>query len=400
MRPQLQAINARVLTVILLVALPVLVIGAAIVISIGQSRLHQTQSARLGQLAEYTAGAVDAYVFRRILDAALLGRVPDVRRAAAAGSTGDFDAARAKELDRNWQANSAEAAKASGILANPASEFLADLVKQDSVYREILVTDRHGRLVAASNVTSDYFQADEDWWMRSFDGGRGRVSVTDVRRDESAQVYAFEVAVPVQAPGSDEFAGVMKIVADSRELLAGIAGLELGDDGEAVVIRPDGSIVFSRGAYREGDQFFAAELLRQRLDEREARREAPGTLTMDARGDDGDGRRLVAIAPSQLSRSYPDLPWLVALSIDRDELLAPFRSLVWYLVLVFALTALAVLGIALWLSLRLAAPVSDPAYEMRLVEHPRLPRTLDEREERTEADERERPHKPAVKVET
>ena len=377
MRPQFQAINARVLTIILLVALPVLVIGAAIVVSIGQSRLHETQSTRLSQLAEYTAGAVDAYVFRRILDASLLGRVPDVRRVAESGNTAAFDAARARDQDAKWQANSADTAKALGILTNPASLFLADLVKQDSVYREILVTDRHGRLVAASNVTSDYLQADEDWWMRSFDNGRGRVSVTDVRRDESAQVYAFEISVPVHAPDSDELAGIMKIVADSRELLAGVVGLELGGDSEAMLVRPDGSIVFSRRVHREGDQFFAAELLRQRLDERERRREAPAPLTLEARSEEGGGRRLVAVAPSQLSRSYPDLPWMVALSMDRGELLAPFRSLVWYLGLVFALTALAVLGIALWLSLRLAAPVGDPAYDMQLVEHPRLPRLAD-----------------------
>ena len=378
MRPQLPAINARVLTIILLVALPVLVVGAAIVISIGQSRLRDTESVRLAQIAEYTAGAVDAYVFRRILDASLLGRVPEVRRAAAAANGTVFDAARAKDMDAKLQADRKSVSAASGLHTNPAAEFLADLIKQDSVYREILVTDRHGRLVAASNLTSDYMQADEDWWIRSFDEGRGRVSVSDVRRDDSAQVYAFEIAVPVHAPGTDDLAGIMKIVADSRELLAGVAGLELGDDSEAMLVRPDGSIVFSRRAYREGDRFFASELLRQRLDEREARREASGTLTLDAKSDGENGeRRLVAIAPSQLSRSYPELPWLVAISIQRDEALAPFRSLVWYLVVVFAATALAVLAIALWFSLRLAAPVGDPDYDLHLVDHPRLPRMED-----------------------
>jgi hypothetical protein len=59
----------------------------------------------------------------------------------------------------------------------------------------------------------------------------------------------------------------------------------------------------------------------------------------------------------------------VALSVDREEITSPFRSLVWYLVIVFALTAIAVLAIALWLSLRLAAPVFDPAVDLNLVEH-------------------------------
>jgi hypothetical protein len=246
--------------------------------------------------------------------------------------------------------------------------FLADLVAHDPVYREILVTDRHGRLVAASNVTSDYFQADEPWWSLSSEQGRGRVTVSDVRRDESAGVYAFEIAVPVPAPDSEEFAGIVKVVADSREMLAGIAGLELGRTGQATLVRPDGSIVFSRVPGSEGKRFFAAELLRQQLETAAERDEVAGTIVLTAQAPDGT-RRLLAIAPTQLSRNYADLQWMVALSSDRSELLAPFQSLVWYLGMAFALVALAVLGIALWFSLRLAAPPLDPAVDLHLVDH-------------------------------
>jgi hypothetical protein len=42
---------------------------------------------------------------------------------------------------------------------------------------------------------------------------------------------------------------------------------------------------------------------------------------------------------------------------------------VWYLGLAFTLTAIAVLCIALWLSLRLAAPPIDPAVNLHLVDH-------------------------------
>jgi hypothetical protein len=367
MRSRFPALNTRVLTAVLLVAIPVLLIGAAIVLSIGQSRLHETAAARLAQNAEYTAATVDAYVFRRILDAAVLGRVPEVRRAAAAGSQEAFDQAAVLEMDRRWQ-TAGGTAEQSGLLRSPASQFLTDIVGHDSVYREILVTDRRGRLVAASNVTSDYFQGDEDWWQESIDNGRGRVVVSDVRRDQSAGVYAFEISVPVPSPTGEELAGVMKIVADSREMLVGIAGLELGKSGEAMLVRPDGSIVFSRHSYDPKNRFFAAELLRQRLEERQQAKTEPGPLTFTAGGGD-DPARLVAVAPGQLVRSYPNLNWLVALSVERDEITAPFRSLVWYLVLVFAMTAIAVLAIALWLSLRLAAPAFDPAVDMHLVEH-------------------------------
>jgi hypothetical protein len=362
------AFNTRVLASVLFVAIPVLLIGAAVVISIGQARLRDTEGARLEQDAEYTAATVDAYVFRRILDAAVLGRIPELRRAAAEGSAAKYDKEAALKLDQQWQANRAAASAQTGILKVPASVFLADIVRQDPVYREVLVTDRYGRLVAASNVTSDYLQNDEDWWTQAFDQGHGRVIVTDVRRDESAGVYAFEIVVPVPAPGADEMAGVLKIVADSREMLAGIAGLEFGKTGEAMLVRPDGSIVFSRRSYDPKDRFFAADLMGERLDERERRKESPGGMTFTARPENG-ATRIVAVAPGQLPRTYPNLNWLVALSIEQDEVLAPFRSLVWYMVIVFALTAVAVLAIALWLSLRLAAPSIDPTVDMHLVEH-------------------------------
>ncbi len=370
------ALNTRVLTVFLLVALPVLFIGAALVISIGQTRLRDSETTRLAQMAEYTAGTVDAYVFRRILDAALLGRVPDIRRVAAAGTAQPFDDARAKEMDKLWQKDAGAAALRAGIVGSPASQFLKDLVSNDSVYREVLVTDLNGRLVAASNVTSDYLQADEDWWTKAFDNGRGRISVTDVQRDESAHVYAFEIAVPVLAPEGGQLTGIMKIVADSREMLVGLAGLELGASGEASLVRPDGSIVFSRRPHSESDRFFATGLLTQRLDERAARHESAGTLTLEAQAPDGTDR-IVAVASSQLGQSYPELSWMVALSMNRDELRAPFRGLVAYLMLLVALTGIAVLAIALWVSMRLAAPPTDPDYDMHLVEHPQIARMED-----------------------
>ena len=368
MRSRWPPVNTRAFTVILLVGLPVLAIGTAIVLSIGRARLKEAQGARLAQMAEYIAGTVDAYVFRSILDAAVLARVPNIRQAAAEGNERPFDERVAMELDRRWQSDRAGGAERSALLESAASGFLADLTRNDPVKREILVTDRYGRLVAASNVTSDYFQADEDWWRQAFDEGRGHVSISDVRRDESAGVYAFEIAVPVPAPSSDQVAGVMKIVMDSREMLADVGGIEFGTSAEAMLVRPNGSIVFRRRPHKEGDRFFAADLMREELESRAQRKIAPGPITFDAGADDGT-KRLVVLAPSQLGRNYPELTWFVALSADHSELLAPFRSLIWYLMAVFALTAIAVLVIALWLSLRLAAPTIDSAVDMHLVDH-------------------------------
>lgn len=368
MRSRWPPLNSRVLTVILLVGLPVLVVGTAIVLSIGRARLKEVQGRRLSQMAEYIAGTVDAYMFRSILDAAVLATVPDIRRAAADGNKQPFDASAATALDRKWQSSQTAIAEHSALLESAASKFLADVARNDSVKTEILVTDRYGRLVAASNITTDYFQADEDWWREAFDGGRGRASISDVRRDESAGVYAFDVAVPVPALSGSEVAGVMKIAVNSREMLADVAGVDFGTTAEATLVRPNGSIVFRRRPHGESDRFFAADLMREQLESRARQEDTSGPIRFDA-GTSNGTRRLVVLAPCQLGRTYPALAWFVALSVDHEELLAPFQSLTWYLMAAFALTAIAVLAIALWLSLRLAAPALDSAVDMHLVDH-------------------------------
>ena len=88
---RLQVLNTRVLTSVLLVGLPVLIVGTAIVLSIGQARLKDAQTLRLTEMAEYMAASTDAHMFRSILDGAVLARVPEIREAAAAGSARPFD---------------------------------------------------------------------------------------------------------------------------------------------------------------------------------------------------------------------------------------------------------------------------------------------------------------------
>lgn len=377
MPSRLPAINRRVLTVLLIVAIPILALGARLVVATGQERVRSAQSVQLAQVAEYIASSADAYVFRRIADVAVVARVMEVRRAAAEGTRQPFDKARTDALDQEWQATKKPPAALAGLLSTPASRFVTDVTKQDPLYREILVTDRHGRLVAASRVTTDYYQADEGWWTQALDDGRrGRIFVSDVRFDESAGVHAFDIAVPIAAPDGDEIVGVMKIVASSQEMLAGITGLQLGTTGHAMLLREDGSIVYSRQMLEPGGRFFAATQLHERL--ASATGEADSHLHFAAPTGDGT-ERVIAVARSQLHRSFPNLKWIVAVSMDEPELLRPLEPMVWSILGVVGVTAIAVLLAALWASMRLARPGLDPALDLHLVEHAKVPR-LEDRE--------------------
>jgi hypothetical protein len=290
---------------------------------------------------------------------------------AAAGNLSKLDAAQTRALDEAWASNPSAAAAKLGLLDNPASRFLRDIVENDRVYREIVVTDREGRLVAASNPTSDYFQGDEAWWKEAVDDGvRGRAVVSDVQWDESTRTHALGIAVPIAERPGERFVGILKVVADVRELLAVAAGVKTGGSGEATLIRADGTLVFDQKAGGNRIPFFAADLLRERLANYQ-----PGDpqFRVDFTASDKSGRSfLVGVAPSQLVSSYPHLTWLVAVTQAEGDLIAPVRAQLWRLFAAFGVVAGVVLAVAIWFSVRLAAPPIAP--DMHITEHPEVPR--------------------------
>jgi len=376
--PSAFRINVRVFNIFLIVGLVMLAIASAFVLGIGQGQLRTAYGEHLGQVADEAAAAIDAYVYRRIIDASILARVPDIREEAAAGSRKPFDPEAVRQIDREWQQTHAAPASVRGLFDTRASAFLVDVSQQEPIYRELLLTDRQGRLVAASRTTSNYYQAEEDWWRDAFGGGvGGRLTVTDVRWDESARVYALQIIAPVADPSGSDLVGILKIVADVRELGTVLGGVRLGNTGEASLLREDGSFVFSLRTMDPKAQFFATDLLRERL-QATRQGQTQGHVSFSATSADGTSR-LVGAAQSQLRATYPQLAWVVAVSQDDSELFLPIRAQFISLLLVLALTAVAVLLFALWLSTRLAA--LPPDTDLHLVTHPRVHRIEEPDEE-------------------
>jgi hypothetical protein len=367
-------INVRVFTVLVFVSLPLLVVAAALVLGVGQSQMRDSYSLQLTQVAEHIAAGIDAYVFRRILDVGVLAKVPAIHDVAAA-STAPLEQDKVAQLEREWESARVATAQRLGVLDNPTARYLRDITENDRVYREIFVTDREGRLVATSNPTTDYYQADEAWWRESFDDGvRGRVSVSDVAWDESAKAFVLAISMPIFAASDTRLVGIVKVVADAREMLAPAAGLQLGVSGEAWLLRADGSVVYSRRALAPGAKFFASDLLRPRL---EAYKAGTSQLPLTVRARDADGRTyVVAVAVSQLGLSYPKLDWLVAMTYAEDEVFSPVRAQFWRLLGVFGMVAALVMAVTAWLSVWLAKPTIEPG--MHISEHPAVPRMEDE----------------------
>jgi len=369
--------NFHALSVFGIVSLPLLVVAGLLTVGAGRSELRESHARQLTQIAEHIASATDAVVYRLVIDASVLGRLPNLHDAAATANRVAYNEASTRRLDESWQRGSSVPRPLDGLLTNSTSRFLGDLTSQDPIYREILLTDRFGRLIAASGRTSDYFQADEGWWTEAFgDGIRGRLFVSGVRYDESAQTDAIEIAVPVTTENS--VVGVLKVIADIRELTALVSGMRIGVTGDARLVRPNGSVVLSRAAATDPPvNFFASDVLRQRL--QDSPPEGPGALyrlSFSAPARDGE-IRLIGVASSQIGASYPNLDWLVAVSQAESELFGPVDAQAQWLLLMLAVAALTMILLAILYSSRLAAqPITG---DIGLSTHPKI-RRIDEPE--------------------
>ncbi|MCY2925308.1 MAG: sensor histidine kinase, partial [Planctomycetota bacterium] len=121
-------------------------------------------------------------------------------------------AAEVKELDRLWPTlPDTDPRVAEVIHHTPLAALLRQLQEEDPRIAEILLTDRFGQLVAASEKTEDFDQSDDPWWRGSVNDGKHlRVYIPQVGRDVSANVWSVDMAVPIN--DGDRFLGVVKVV--------------------------------------------------------------------------------------------------------------------------------------------------------------------------------------------
>lgn len=99
-------------------------------------------------------------------------------------------------------------------MANECAEYLADFQEANSGFPEIFLTDVKGLIVATTNKTSDFYQADEKWWVKAYDGGRGRNYWGDIEYDESSMAEAIALYVPITDSATQKTIGVIKAICD------------------------------------------------------------------------------------------------------------------------------------------------------------------------------------------
>ena len=343
----------RIFSILMLLAVVPFLIGSWWLFRSYRTSHLELVGAHLGESAEMAFGLIDSYLQHQIIAVAGLAEVPTLRDAIR---TGNEDLRKNLEdvrkaipaMESSWSTLDRKSAQVRSILDNPASDFLRRYISIEKTYREIMVTDFLGRLVAATGKTSDYYQADEDWWKETYgDGRRGSVYIGDVKYDESARAYSMELAQPFIEPEGGVI-GVIKVVLDAQDIHRLIGSMRAGPSITAALIRAKGDVISAPG-FGLMDRTYPATL--DILNAREKGRRYLITTSSPP--------LMFGLTPRNFQDVYPHLNWIVVTTGPVDDLLGPLPQHGRY----FVAMVVVILLLSLLATLVLSRVESRPALE-------------------------------------
>lgn len=315
-------------------------LSVAAVSGIASTRAHDSLIASTGQRlrarAESEARSVGAVLDNQLvrLRALALGRALIAQATIQnQGYRGDPRAAVAA-ADARW----AEASEADGLVIGVTRSLLARDLRASALLDpdtlELMLTDRHGALVAAAAAPSDYNQSDEEWWAVAAERG---VYISPPIYDDSAADYGLIIAVAVREPGTDGLVGVLRSTYRVEAIGELLGAARFGATGRAELLLNGGRLTIADSGERPVPQPDQAVIGRARGSEY-----AVGEIT--------GAERVLALAPVRGSPQVVALGWEVLLLQSEAEALIPVSeartgALLSALV-VLALAAAAGLGLA------------------------------------------------------
>jgi hypothetical protein len=118
------------------------------------------------------------------------------------------------KTDKKWRESKGLDDFIKSLLTNESSQYLIDFQEEHDEFVEIFITDQKGLVIGETNKTSDYYQADEPWWIKAYNQGAGNTFYGEIEYDESAIAESIPIYIPVIDPGINKAIGVIKAVCD------------------------------------------------------------------------------------------------------------------------------------------------------------------------------------------
>ncbi len=239
-----QGMRVRITVQILLAALLPVIVITGIALAALQNTLNQVDL-RLDEARQITENAVgddlsdralmiarqvDTFMLERIQRVILWAREPSIAQAARRGAEAALEHGL---VGADIETVEQQMAGHYSLGTNTAVVQFLESQAASTEFPEVLLTETHGYIVAASGQTSDFVQSDEAWWTNAWQDG---LDISPPAYDESAGIYSIAISVRVSELATGERLGVLKAVLDLGALQALIdQQAALLEGGEALI---------------------------------------------------------------------------------------------------------------------------------------------------------------------
>ncbi|MEI8350664.1 MAG: PAS domain S-box protein, partial [Candidatus Omnitrophota bacterium] len=227
---------------------------------------------------------------------------------------------------------------------------LREIARDDPSISEIFMTDKYGGLVASSDRTSDFYQADEEWWQKSFNNGRGDVFLDKIGFDPSSKTIGIAIAAPIKNQ-LGEVIGVCKNVLEINRLFSPLKNFSIGKSGHVGLVDAQGYLIFHPGIQA------MTQKLPDKVFKKIANQNSGYLVSFEV-----DQLHKKKIFISYFKIDHPELlksgiEWWVCVTQNEDEVFAPLRELIFSFILVALIMFVIVLSIGFFFSAILVKPL-------------------------------------------
>lgn len=136
--------------------------------------------------------------------------------------TSGYDQPMIDQLDKQWRAEvgASDTPTITPVLSGSAAEFLRQQVAaSEGRITEVFIMDARGLNVAASSVTSDYWQGDEAKFSETYGRGSNAIHFGNIEFDDSTETYQGQISLTIIDPSTGQAIGAMTVGVDAEALM-------------------------------------------------------------------------------------------------------------------------------------------------------------------------------------
>ncbi|MHC1783862.1 MAG: methyl-accepting chemotaxis protein [Anaerolineaceae bacterium] len=237
----------------MIIAVTVILIVASTIITYFAVRTNTIEMAGTTSvlLANEAIGGAEQAVRKGLAEIQSQALSPILVDAAREGNLANAELSEADitRLDEAWKNDDASIKERfDEVSNNQVSNYLKAFKKEFPDQLEVFITDENGLNVAMTDATSDYLQADEDWWITAYNEGKGALYVGDVEFDASINAYAMNLGAPIRDSQTGKVIGVMRGTVDVTAIFNSLSEIKVGETGFATLFVHNGPVLYARDA--------------------------------------------------------------------------------------------------------------------------------------------------------